>query len=184
MCQLIIHRPSLEEEGAEGNPGADLYSAPCQHPYARESITTPSGVHSMFAGLPIVKTSHLPYDPSHSSIRHINCSLINTTFTSIRKLPPSNGCILTLPRRFWTVPVRVAVALLCDFRARPLGTTRPMDALIAACDDPFDPLCDIMHGSTYSRTVYDPTSALTAAPRGTPTRQYICLLYTSPSPRD
>ena len=177
LCQFIIYPPSLEEGGAEGNPGAGLHSAPFQHPYTRKSTTTPSGVHSMFAGLPIVKTFHLPHNPSHISIRHI-CHELSTHRHSLPSDVDFTGCILTLPTRFWTVPVRAVATLLCDFRsrpsgttpplgaliatllfdfrARPPGTTRPLDALliIASCIDPFDPPCDIMHGSTYSsRTV-------------------------------
>ena len=78
LCQLIIYHPSLEEGGAEGNPGADLHPAPFKHPYTCKSTTTPSGVHFMFVGLPVVETSHLPHNPSHISIRHMICSLINT----------------------------------------------------------------------------------------------------------
>ena len=52
LCPLITQHSSLEQGGAEGNPGADLHPAPFQHPYTRKSTTTPSGVHSLFAGLP------------------------------------------------------------------------------------------------------------------------------------
>ena len=103
LCQFIIYPPSLEEGGAEGNPGAGLHSAPFQHPYTRKSTTTPSGVHSMFAGLPIVKTFHLPHNPSHISIRHI-CHELSTHRHSLPSDVDFTGCILTLPTRFGLCP--------------------------------------------------------------------------------
>ena len=48
LCQSMM----LEERRAEGNPESDLHPAPFQHSYTRKSTTTPSGVSSMFAGLP------------------------------------------------------------------------------------------------------------------------------------
>ena len=78
----IISPFARRGRGAEGNPRADLHPAQYQHPYPPKSTTNLSGVHSLFAGLPIVEASHLPNDLPHISIRYLRCSLINTTSSS------------------------------------------------------------------------------------------------------
>ena len=147
-CRLILYHPSLEVgEGAEGNPGADLHPTQYQHPYTRKSASNlsgvrslfaglqlpphpaythfspaaPSGVHSLFVGLPIVATSLLANDLPHISIRHLRCSLVNTTSTSSNVNLP--GCILLLPIRFGPCPFETSLpscAISADDPRAPL----------------------------------------------------------------
>ena len=147
LCLQVIDHPSLEEGGAERNPGADLHSAPFQHPYTRKSTTTPSGVHSMFVGLPMVETSHLPHTPSRISTRHI-CHELSTHQYSLPSKVDFPGCSMALPTRFGLCPFEpslpfcaisahdpwhhldsgaLVAALLFDFHAQHACTTRPSD---------------------------------------------------------
>ena len=106
LCQLIIYHPSLEEGGAGGNPGADLHPASFQHPYTRKSTTTPSGVNSMFAGLPHYISRRLgvrmPFCSTHSppsaAFRFSTRSHPRTNFMGYISphLVPYPGCFLKL----------------------------------------------------------------------------------------
>jgi hypothetical protein len=88
--------------GTEETPGL-TFTQPRFSIRTHASQLTPSGVHFMFAGLPIVETSHLPHNPSHIIIRH-TCHELSTHQYSLPSNVDFPGCILTLPTRFGLCP--------------------------------------------------------------------------------
>ena len=113
LCQLIIYEPSLEERGEGETPGADLLTAPFQHPYTRKSAATPSGVTSISAGLPPVRRTNPITFVGGLHLLVVNSTHCHTQLTGMYVTPcqhpscPVYYCVLyagTLPNHIKAMP--------------------------------------------------------------------------------
>ena len=163
--------PPLPRRGrGRGKPGGYLDQAPFQHPYTRKSTATPSGVKSMFDGLPIVNLSLA--SPS-TFLRAVYVTLlINIAFTIkvnffglMDAFSPYNQHVFDLLCRSSSLLSLPSCSISTHDPRGPLS--RPVGAIIAACNNPCNPSCDTMHGITHNncfRTVRDPTRLLLPQP--------------------